>query len=85
MKRVIAVALCSTFLLCVPPPANAQPREEVITKYHCDVRERIYVVDWSKKRTSMVGATCDKPIRCEVIQLTYANSSVGLTTRCTTL
>ena len=83
MKRPAAAAISSTFLICAPPVAHAQPREEIITEYHCDVQERIYVVDWSEKPTSMVGAICDKPIRCQVIRLYYANGSVGLTTRCT--
>ena len=81
MKRLVAAAISSTFLLGMTPTVHAQPREEVITEYHCDVQERIYVVDWSEKPTSMVGAICDKPIRCQVIRLYYANGSVGLTTR----
>jgi len=43
MKRLAAAAISSTFLLCAPPVAHAQPREEVIRERQCNVQKRVYV------------------------------------------
>jgi len=85
MKRLAAVAMSSTFLLCAPPVAHAQPREEVIREWQCNVQERVYVQTQGTPR--VLGGQCNTtphphPQTCSEVKTTYMDGRWSTDIRC---
>ena len=60
MKRLAAAAVCGTFLLGMTAAVHAEPRQEVIRQWYCDVREHVYVQSQGEQKP-LVGQCNTSP------------------------